>query len=121
MNIPIKVDYGVRALVDLAMNGEGKPVRASEIAARTSIPEPYLAQVLHGLSKNGISRACVALRAAICWPKRLPRFVSARSWRALVAPRRRWLVWRTLPHASMCLLAPREKSGAAWLKQFSKS
>lgn len=57
MNIPIKVDYGVRALVDLAMNGNGKPVRASEISSRTSIPEPYLAQVLHGLSKNGIIKS----------------------------------------------------------------
>ena len=57
MNIPIKVDYGVRALVDIAMNGSGKPVRASVIAGRTSIPEPYLAQVLHGLSKNGIIKS----------------------------------------------------------------
>ena len=57
MNIPIKVDYGVRALVDIAMDGSGKPVRASVIAGRTSIPEPYLAQVLHGLSKNGIIKS----------------------------------------------------------------
>ena len=57
MNIPIKVDYGVRALVDLAMYGDGKPVRASEIAGRTSIPEPYLAQVLHSLSKSGMIKS----------------------------------------------------------------
>ncbi|MDA0769587.1 MAG: hypothetical protein BZY79_02415 [SAR202 cluster bacterium Casp-Chloro-G4] len=57
MNIPIKVDYGVRALVDIAMNGDGNPVRASVIAGRTSIPEPYLAQVLHGLSRNGIIKS----------------------------------------------------------------
>ena len=30
----MKVDYGVRALVDLAQYGEGRPVRTSEIAAR---------------------------------------------------------------------------------------
>ena len=46
MYIPIKVDYGVRALVDLALYGAGGPVRASEIAKRTVIPEQYLAQVL---------------------------------------------------------------------------
>ena len=46
MYIPIKVDYGVRALVDLAVNGTDGPVRASEIAKRTVIPEQYLAQVL---------------------------------------------------------------------------
>lgn len=55
MYIPIKVDYGVRALVDLALNGAEGPVRASEIAKRTVIPEPYLAQVLHTLNKSGFT------------------------------------------------------------------
>ena len=55
MYIPIKVDYGVRALVDLALNGAEGPVRASEIAKRTVIPEPYLAQVLHTLHKSGFT------------------------------------------------------------------
>lgn len=55
MYIPIKVDYGVRALVDLALNGSEGPVRASEIAKRTVIPEQYLAQVLHTLNKSGFT------------------------------------------------------------------
>ena len=55
MYIPIKVDYGVRALVDLALNGTEGPVRASEIARRTVIPEQYLAQVLHTLNKSGFT------------------------------------------------------------------
>ena len=54
MHIPIKVDYGVRALVYLAINGKGAPIRTSEIAARSAVPEPYLAQVLHTLNKNGM-------------------------------------------------------------------
>ncbi len=37
MHIPIKVDYGVRALVDLARNTGDSPVRATEIAARAAI------------------------------------------------------------------------------------
>ena len=53
MYVPIKVDYGVRALVDLALNSNEGPVRASEIAKRTVIPEQYLAQVLHTLNKSG--------------------------------------------------------------------
>lgn len=57
MHIPIKVDYGVRALVDIAMHSDGRPVRASEIASRAMIPEPYLAQVLHALSKSGIVKS----------------------------------------------------------------
>ena len=57
MQIPIKVDYGVRALVDLAMNRQNSPLRASEIAGRTMIPEAYLAQVLHALGKAGMVKA----------------------------------------------------------------
>ncbi len=57
MCIPMKVDYGVRALVDLALNGSDAPVRAGEIARRTVIPEQYLAQVLHALSKSGFTRS----------------------------------------------------------------
>ena len=57
MHIPVKVDYGVRALVDLAMHADEQPIRASEIAQRTMIPEPYLAQVMHALGKVGIVRA----------------------------------------------------------------
>ena len=57
MHIPVKVDYGVRALVDLALHHQSAPVRASEIAGRTMIPEPYLAQVLHALGRVGLVRS----------------------------------------------------------------
>ncbi len=54
MRVPIQVDYGIRALVDLAEHaGEGS-VRAGQIARRRSIPEPYLARVLHTLQKEGL-------------------------------------------------------------------
>ena len=56
MHIPAKVDYGVRALVDLALHTADEPIRASEIAGRTGIPEPFLAQVLHALNKSGLVR-----------------------------------------------------------------
>ena len=42
MRIPMKVDYGVRALVELALrHGEG-PVQTADIAYRQGIPEAYL-------------------------------------------------------------------------------
>ena len=53
MHIPLKVDYGVRALVDLAQHRDEAPLRASDIARRTAIPEAFLAQVLHSLGKHG--------------------------------------------------------------------
>ena len=57
MNIPIKVDYGVRALIDLAQHSSGVPVRTADIARRTAIPEQFLAQVLLSLSRRGFIRS----------------------------------------------------------------
>ena len=53
MKVPMRVDYGVRALVDLALNyGEG-PVQTAEIAYRQGIPEAYLDQLMTILHKFG--------------------------------------------------------------------
>ena len=57
MHIPIQVDYGVRALVDLAEHGGGESIRATEIAKRRGIPEPFLQRVLHTLTKHGVTRS----------------------------------------------------------------
>ena len=57
MHIPMQVDYGVRALVDLATHAGEGPVRATEIARRQGIPEPYLARVLHALHKRGVTHS----------------------------------------------------------------
>ena len=53
MRIPMKVDYGVRALVELALHhGEG-PLQTAEIAASQEIPEAYLDQLMTTLHKFG--------------------------------------------------------------------
>ncbi|MBI4340447.1 MAG: Rrf2 family transcriptional regulator [Chloroflexi bacterium] len=57
MRIPMKVDYGVRALVELAQHEEERPLSTSEIASRQDIPEPYLDQVLAVLQKFGFIRS----------------------------------------------------------------
>jgi len=57
MRVPMKVDYGVRALVDLTQQGAERPVRTAEIALRQHIPEPYLDQVLTTLNKFGFIRS----------------------------------------------------------------
>jgi Rrf2 family protein len=58
MRIPMKVDYGVRALVDLALRPDGDRLsRTADIAGRQSIPEPYLEQVLTTLNKFGFIRS----------------------------------------------------------------
>jgi Rrf2 family protein len=57
MKVPMKVDYGVRALVDLAQGYGGGSVQTVEIAECQSIPEPYLDQLLTTLSKFGFIRS----------------------------------------------------------------
>ena len=57
MRIPMKVDYGVRALVELAMQfGEGQ-VQTAEIAAKQGIPEAYLEQLMATMNKFGLVRS----------------------------------------------------------------
>ena len=53
MRVPMKVDYGVRALVDLAVHHGDGLVQSPEIASRQGIPEAYLDQLLTTLHKFG--------------------------------------------------------------------
>jgi Rrf2 family protein len=57
MKVSMKGDYGVRALVELAMHYGEAPLQSSAIAARQSIPEPYLDQLLTSLRRAGIIRS----------------------------------------------------------------
>ncbi len=54
MRIPMKVDYGVRALVELAMHYGERQLHTSEIAARQGIPESYLVQLMTTLNRCGL-------------------------------------------------------------------
>ena len=57
MKVPMKVDYGVRALVELASHQGERPIQTAEIAAKQSIPEAYLDQLLTTLHKFGLIRS----------------------------------------------------------------
>jgi len=49
----MKVDYGVRALVELAMRYGDGPIQTAAIAYRQGIPEPYLERLMSTLNKSG--------------------------------------------------------------------
>ena len=57
MKLSTKSDYGVRALIELALSGEGLPVQRAEIAARQRIPESYLDHLLAQLRRDGFVRS----------------------------------------------------------------
>ena len=52
MKISTKGEYGVRAMLFLAMHQKDGPVTSHEIATRQAIPEPYLRQILASLAKH---------------------------------------------------------------------
>lgn len=54
MKISTKGEYGLRAMLHIAMHGEHGPVTSHEIARHQGIPEPYLRQILALLSKDGL-------------------------------------------------------------------
>ena len=57
MRIPMKVDYGVRALVDLATHyeeSESPTIPTAVIALRQQIPEQYLDRILLSLKHAGL-------------------------------------------------------------------
>ncbi|HEV2527857.1 MAG TPA: Rrf2 family transcriptional regulator [Thermomicrobiales bacterium] len=57
MRVSSRVDYGVRALFDLAQHPGPNPIQSREIAQRQGIPEAYLHQLLGALSRGGLVRS----------------------------------------------------------------
>ncbi len=54
MRISCKVEYGVRALLDLALQGQGGPSLSRDTAQRQGVPETYLNQLLIQLRRGGL-------------------------------------------------------------------
>lgn len=57
MRISAKVDYAVRAVIELAANGNGRPVRAEQVATAQGIPLNFLENILGELRHAGIVRS----------------------------------------------------------------
>ncbi len=58
MKVSTRGDYASRALLSLALHGDGAtPTSVREIAERTGLPQPYLEQILLALKGAGIVRS----------------------------------------------------------------
>jgi Rrf2 family protein len=53
MKISTRAEYGIRALIDLALFGDGGPVQTRDISRRRGLPEPYLNHLLGALRRAG--------------------------------------------------------------------
>jgi Rrf2 family protein len=54
VKISTRGEYGIRAMLYLALKADEGPVTSHEIAVEQAIPEPYLRQILAALSKDGL-------------------------------------------------------------------
>ena len=63
MKVSTRVEYGMLALTDIAMNaGNGSSVSGADIAERQDISQKYLEQILTHLKQAGLIRAQKGLR-----------------------------------------------------------
>src|SRR5579883_2298872 len=53
MNISVKGEYALHAVLDLAMQKRGEPVKIADIARRQSIPQKFLELILASLKQGG--------------------------------------------------------------------
>src|SRR5207342_225154 len=57
MRMSTRGDYAARALLSLALHGSDRPTSVKEIAERTSLPQPYLEQILLAVKGAGLVRS----------------------------------------------------------------
>jgi Rrf2 family protein len=57
MQIPRRVDYGLRAAIYLAQQGPEKTCSLAEIAARQDIPRKFLEKIIQGLTHGGLVKS----------------------------------------------------------------
>lgn len=57
MKISTKGRYGLRAVIDLAVNSDGNPVLLRNIASRQDLSRRYLERLFAGLKSSGVIRS----------------------------------------------------------------
>src|ERR1051325_6877188 len=57
LRVPMRADYGARAMIDLAQRQGGGLTQSSAIAVRQQIPESYLERLLTSLRRAGLIRS----------------------------------------------------------------
>jgi Rrf2 family transcriptional regulator, iron-sulfur cluster assembly transcription factor len=57
VKVSTRGDYAARALLSLALHGSDEPTSVKEIAERTTLPQPYLEQILLAVKGAGLVRS----------------------------------------------------------------
>lgn len=72
MKLSTRSQYGTRALLDLALHGNGEPVQLKSIARRQQISRPYLEHLVASMVGAGILRSARGAQGGV-WLARSPR------------------------------------------------
>lgn len=86
MNFTLKEDYGMRAVLDLAVYGGNGPVQAREIAQRQRIPEQFLEQLLSSLRRAEVIRSIRGASGGYALAEEPSRLTIGKVLRALSGP-----------------------------------
>ena len=69
MLVSTKGRYALRTMVDLALHGDGEPVKIKDIARRQDISGKYLEQIISILSRSGCVRSVRGYQGANYLPR----------------------------------------------------
>ncbi|MCL1905480.1 MAG: Rrf2 family transcriptional regulator [Clostridiales bacterium] len=86
MNISTKGRYGLRAILDIARHGEGRPVTLSAIALRQQISEGYLEQLMAPMKKAGLVQSSRGAQGGYTLAGKPQEIVVGDIFRALEGP-----------------------------------
>jgi Rrf2 family protein len=53
MNLSVKAEYALLAILDLSMQPQGEPIRIADVARRQKIPQKFLELILASLKQGG--------------------------------------------------------------------
>src|SRR5437588_11601488 len=83
MKLTMKGDYGLRAMLDMAMYYGQGPIESADIARRQYIPEQYLDQILMALRKEGLVKSVRGPKGGHMLAKSLSQITMAQVMQAL--------------------------------------
>ena len=86
MHISTKGRYGLRAILDIARHGQGKPVTLSAIALRQQISEGYLEQLMAPMKKAGLVQSSRGAQGGYTLAREPGEIVAGDIFRALEGP-----------------------------------
>lgn len=86
MGISTRTEYATRALLDLALAGEGSLVKTADVAKRQRIPKKYLEQILLLFKREGMLRSKPGLNGGYMLARSARQITMAEVVRAVDGP-----------------------------------